>query len=91
MVIGATYPEELKEIRLQCPALPVLVPGVGAQGGDLEAAVINGRDFNGNNLLISSSRQILYASQGTDYATKSRTAANSLRDQINQFRFKLQN
>lgn len=91
LVIGATYPEELKEIRLQCPTLPILVPGVGAQGGDLEAAVINGRDSNGHNLLISSSRQILYASQGTDYPTKSRIAANTIRDQINQFRFKCNN
>jgi orotidine-5'-phosphate decarboxylase len=86
LVVGATYPRELAEIREIVGDLPFLVPGVGAQGGDVAQAVQNGRTKNGTGLVISSSRAILYASPGTDCANAARTAASTLRDQINAAR-----
>ena len=83
LVVGATYPDELKRIRSLCPALPILVPGVGAQGGDLDSAVLNGTDADGRLAIINSSRGIIYASRGADYAQAARRAATVLRDQIN--------
>lgn len=88
LVVGATYPQELHEIRMICPDMPILVPGIGPQGGDLEAVVKYGVDARGEKALISSSRQILYASQGTDYADAARRQALELRDQINRYRNK---
>jgi orotidine-5'-phosphate decarboxylase len=79
IVVGATYPEEMRRIREVAPALTFLVPGVGAQGGDAAAVVANGLDAKGGGLLISSSRGILYA---TDPAA----AAKELRDEINAAR-----
>ncbi len=66
--------------------LPFLVPGVGAQGGDVEAVVKNARSADGTGLVVSSSRAILYASSGDDYATAAATAAQALRDEINRHR-----
>jgi orotidine-5'-phosphate decarboxylase len=86
LVVGATYPDELKIIRGQHPEMPLLIPGVGAQGGDLELTVRYGIDRNGEKAIINSSRQILYASKGTDFAQAARRAADSLRKQINQVR-----
>jgi orotidine-5'-phosphate decarboxylase len=86
LVVGATYPKELAEIREIVGDLPFLVPGVGAQGGDVAQAVQNGRTKNGTGLVISSSRAILYASSGDDFAAAARTAALTLRDQINAAR-----
>jgi orotidine-5'-phosphate decarboxylase len=86
LVVGATYPRELAEIREIVGELPFLVPGVGAQGGDVAQAVQNGRTKNGTGLVISSSRAILYASPGTDFANAARAAAGTLRDQINAAR-----
>jgi len=86
LVVGATYPKELAEIREIVGDMPFLVPGVGAQGGDVAQAVQNGRTKNGTGLLISSSRAILYASSGEDFATAARTATLTLRDQINAAR-----
>lgn len=83
MVVGATYPRELAEIRAIAGDIPFLVPGVGAQGGDVAQAVQNGRTRQGTGLVISSSRAILYASSGPDFATAARGAAAQLRDQIN--------
>jgi orotidine-5'-phosphate decarboxylase len=86
LVVGATYPRELAEIREIVGDLPFLVPGVGAQGGDVAQAVQNGRTKSGTGLVISSSRAILYASSGVDFATAARAATSTLRDQINAAR-----
>ncbi len=85
LVIGATYPEELKQIRQQHPEMPILIPGVGAQGGDLALAVRYGVDQKGQKAIINSSRQIIYASKGTDFAEAARRVAQNLRDQINSY------
>lgn len=71
LVVGATKPQELAEIREKFPALPFLVPGVGAQGGDLESVIENGNDQNGTGLLVNVGRDILYQSAGNDFAEKS--------------------
>ena len=86
LVVGATWPEQLREVRAIVGDVPFLVPGVGAQGGDVEAVVRNGRAADGTGLLVSSSRAILYASSGDDHADASATAARSLRDEINRYR-----
>lgn len=68
LVVGATYPQELRRVRQLAPDLPLLVPGIGAQGGDIDAVVAAGLDPSGAGLMISSSRAILYAGEGEDYA-----------------------
>ncbi len=86
LVVGATYPQELAEIRRIVGDMPILVPGIGAQGGDVAQVVRNGQTTAGTGLLVSSSRGILYASSGDDFASAARAAALSLRDQINVHR-----
>ncbi len=86
LVVGATYPGELARLREIAPSLPFLIPGIGAQGGDLEAAVTHGPTTDGLGPVINSSRGILYASSGPDFAEAARAAALTLRDRINQFR-----
>ncbi len=86
LVVGATVPEELAAVRQICPQLPVLLPGVGAQGGDLEAAVRAGLDGEGAGLLVAAARQILYASSGDDFPLAARRVASDLRDRINRMR-----
>jgi orotidine-5'-phosphate decarboxylase len=86
LVVGATFPEELKVIRGIVGDMPLLIPGVGAQGGDVEAVVKNGKTADGAGLMINSSRGILYASNGADYAEAAANAAKSLRDEINRYR-----
>ena len=83
LVVGATYPQELSKLRELCPDMIFLVPGVGAQGGDLEAAVLAGVDREGRRAIINSSRQVLYASNGPDYAQAARLQATRLREAIN--------
>src|SRR4030043_2222142 len=80
LVVGATYPEELKAIRQLCPEMPLFLPGIGAQGGDLGSTVKFGVDDQGVNAIIAVSRQILYASQGKDFAQAARNNALELRD-----------
>jgi orotidine-5'-phosphate decarboxylase len=75
LVVGATYPEQLRTVRAIAGELPILVPGVGAQGGDLAASVSAGTTPDGTGLLVSSSREILYASAGEDFATAARAVA----------------
>ena len=82
LVVGATYPEELKRIRQLCPEMPLLIPGIGAQGGDLASAVKHGVDARGEKAIIVVSRQILYASGGKDFAEAARRSAQELRDRI---------
>ncbi len=84
LVVGATVPQQLAEVRRICPDMPLLVPGVGAQGGELEASVKAAVDAKGRLALINSSRGIIYASSGADYATAAGMAAAQLRDSINQ-------
>lgn len=86
LVVGATWPEQLREVRTIVGDLPFLVPGVGAQGGDVEAVVTNARTAEGTGLIVSSSRAILYASNGSAFADAAATAAKSLRDEINRYR-----
>lgn len=86
LVVGATWPKELGVVRELVGDVPFLVPGVGAQGGDVEAVVKQGVTADGTGLVISSSRAILYASDGADYADAARAAAMKQRDEINRFR-----
>lgn len=82
LVVGATFPDELARVRALAPRLPLLVPGVGAQGGDVNATVRAGLDADGYGLVINSSRAILYAGKGTDFADQARKAAVATRDAI---------
>lgn len=84
LVVGATWPEQLAQVRALVGDMPILVPGVGAQGGDAGAVVSNGATRDGSGLMISSSRAILYASEGADFADAARKAAAALRDEINK-------
>jgi orotidine-5'-phosphate decarboxylase len=88
LVMGATNPDQLADVRSLCPDMPLLVPGVGAQGGDLEDAVLAGTDRNGRRALINSSRGIIYARPGAGgsggFAAAARQAADRLREQINR-------
>jgi orotidine-5'-phosphate decarboxylase len=86
LVVGATYPRELAEVREIVGNMPFLVPGVGAQGGDVAQAVQSGQTGTGAGLVISSSRSILYASSGENYVSAAREATLKLRDQINASR-----
>ena len=86
LVVGATWPEQLREVRAIVGDMPFLVPGVGAQGGDVEAVVRNARTADGTGLMVSSSRAILYASQGDDFADAAAAAAQALKEQVNRYR-----
>ncbi|HJX03127.1 MAG TPA: orotidine 5'-phosphate decarboxylase, partial [Dehalococcoidia bacterium] len=86
LVVGATYPQELQRIRKLCPTMPLLIPGVGAQGGDLELAVKYGMDTAGEKAIINVSRQVLYASRGDEFAHSARQEALKLRNAINSIR-----
>lgn len=83
LVVGATYPEELRKIRKLCPEMTLLIPGIGAQQADLALAVRYGVDASGGRVIFSSSRQIIYASRGRDFASAARQATEQLRRQIN--------
>jgi len=84
LVVGSTYPDELKAIRQLCPEMPLLIPGIGAQGGDLALAAKNGTNARGEKAIITSSRQVLYASKGKDFAKAARQIAQGLRYDINK-------
>jgi len=88
LVVGATYPEDLKRVRSICPEMPLLIPGIGAQGGDLASAVGYGVDARGEKAIINVSRQILYASKEKDFAQAARNMAEKIRNQINGHRNK---
>jgi orotidine-5'-phosphate decarboxylase len=76
----------LAEIRARCPELPILLPGIGAQQGDLDGSIRAGVDVRGGGLIASASRSILYAGSGVDFATQARAEAEKLRNQINAVR-----
>ena len=84
LVVGATYPKEIERVRELAPTLPLLIPGVGAQGGDAVATVKAGLRVSGGvttgPIIVNSSRAILYASSGLDFAEKARTVALRTRD-----------
>ena len=86
LVVGATHPEELAGVRKIAPTLPFLIPGIGAQGGDLDAAVRNGTDDEASLALFNSSRAIIYASQGNDFAAAPAKSASKNRQQLNAAR-----
>ena len=75
LVVGATYPQELADVRAIAPDLPLLVPGVGAQGGEAATVVEHGSDATGRGLIVNSSRAVLYASGGADFAEAARAEA----------------
>jgi orotidine-5'-phosphate decarboxylase len=87
LVVGATWPEQLGEVRaIVGGAVPLLVPGIGAQGGDVGAVLKHGLDADRTGLVISSSRAILYASSGADFAEAAARVARETRDAINRHR-----
>ena len=87
LVVGATFPKELAAVRERVgDSLPLLVPGIGAQGGDIAATVASGCNAAGTGMLINSSRSILYASGKDDWREAAATAARELRDAINRER-----
>lgn len=91
LVMGATSPDQLRTVRRHCPGMPILIPGIGAQGGELEASVKNGiaRSSDGQtaspNVLVNSARGIIYADRTSKgFADGARAAAERLRDDINR-------
>ncbi|MEN9420255.1 MAG: orotidine-5-phosphate decarboxylase [Pseudomonadota bacterium] len=91
LVVGATYPQELARVRELAPALPLLIPGVGAQGGDAAATVRaawrghrddQGRTTTSSPIIVNSSRAVLYASRGPDFAQAARAAAQATRAEL---------
>ena len=87
-MVGATFPQELAQVRAIIGDMPLLVPGVGAQGGDVQATVTAGKTAAGTGMMINSSRAILYATPqaGEDFAAAARRVAIETRDAINRFR-----
>lgn len=88
LVVGATYPEELNIVRQIIGDMPMLLPGVGAQGADLEKTVKCGVDNQGQNAVINSSRNIIFASNNVDFALKAANEAENLKKSINLYRSK---
>ena len=86
LVVGATFPTEIARVREIVGDMPLLVPGIGAQGGDIEATVKAGRTENATGLMINSSRAILYAGKDAGFADAARKVALETRDAINQYR-----
>ena len=84
LVVGATYPQELAEVRALCPEMPFLIPGVGAQEGDLKESVRRGTDSRGRRAMVSASRGVIYASGDGEFADAARRAAEHLREAINR-------
>jgi orotidine-5'-phosphate decarboxylase len=86
LVMGATYPKQLAEIRNIAGELPLLIPGIGAQGGDLQQTVINGLNSAKEGIIINASRSILYASSGNDFAAAAAAEAAQLSAEIRRIR-----
>ncbi|HLZ62689.1 MAG TPA: orotidine-5'-phosphate decarboxylase [Ktedonosporobacter sp.] len=82
LVVGATYPAELERVRTIVGDMPILIPGIGAQGGEVKTTVQAGKDSRGWGMMVSSSRSIIFASRGSDFARAARRAASELRDEI---------
>ena len=86
LVVGATYPGELEIVRRIANDLPFLIPGIGAQGGDIEKTVKAGVDENGRNAIINSSRGIIFVSSGQDFSVRAREETEKLRNEVNLYR-----
>ncbi len=86
IVVGATYPDELRRTRALVGDMPILIPGIGTQGGEVAATVKAGQDSRGQGMIISASRSIIFASRGSDFADAARGAAEQLRAEINRNR-----
>lgn len=88
LVVGATFPQELAQVRAIVGDMPLLVPGIGAQGGDIKATVEAGQTADGGGMMINSSRAILYAKPeaGEDFAMAAARIARETRDAVNQYR-----
>ncbi len=82
VMVGATYPEQLAEVRRVVGDMPILVAGVGAQNGEVEKMAKAGRDERGKGLVVNASRSIIFASSGTDFAEVARTKASELHSQL---------
>jgi orotidine-5'-phosphate decarboxylase len=86
VVVGATYPRELAEVRAIVGDMPILIPGIGAQGGEISSTVNAGKDSRGWGMIINSSRGIIFASRQEDYQEAARTATAQLKAEVNRFR-----
>ena len=86
LVVGATHPRELKEIRSMVPEMPILIPGIGKQGGDLRQSIKYGCDKEGLSALVNVGRAVLYASKGEDFAAAARSEALRINNEINNYR-----
>ena len=86
LVVGATFPGEIARVREIVGDMPLLVPGIGAQGGDVEATLNSGKTATGTGLIINNSRAILYAGKGEDFGVAARQVAQDTRDAINRYR-----
>ena len=86
LVVGAPYPAELKQVRSIVGDMPILIPGIGAQGGEIEATVNAGKDSRDRGMIINASRSIIYASSNNDFAQAARNAAEQLKAEINRYR-----
>jgi orotidine-5'-phosphate decarboxylase len=90
LVVGATYPEEMRRLRERCPHMPFLVPGIGPQEGELARAVLAGLDAQGSGIIVNAARSVIYASDGADFAQVARREAETLRDAIEEHRIAAQ-
>lgn len=86
VVVGATYPGELGEVRRIVGDMPILIPGIGTQGGDVEKTIKAGKNSRNQGMIINSSRGIIFASSGPDFADAARSETKKLHDLINQYR-----
>lgn len=86
LVVGATYPQELAKVRRIVGDIPILIPGIGAQGGEVLTTVKAGMNSKKQGMIINSSRGIIFASSGEDFSEAARKATQTLHDQINQYR-----
>lgn len=86
IVIGATYPQDLRNARAIVGDMPILIPGIGAQGGTVAETVAAGKDSKGQGMIINAARSIIFASRGSDFAQAARAATERLRDEINRYR-----
>jgi orotidine-5'-phosphate decarboxylase len=84
LVVGATFPQEMERLRRAVPELPFLMPGIGVQGGDLEAAILHGTTARGLGPIVAVSRSIVYASSTDDFAQEARSAAEELRREVDR-------
>ncbi len=89
LVVGATHPKELQSIRRIVPEMPILIPGIGKQGGDLQSAIRYGCNREGLLAIINASRSIIYASSGKDFAEAARAEALALHSEIQRYREEL--